>query len=146
MRLDSPVLKHNQSLPAKYTCDGEGVSPPLEFVDVPQEAVSLVLMVTDPDAPTKTWVHWVVFDIDPTTTEVTEDAIPKGGVQGMNDSGKTNYVSLCPPSGKHRYIFTLHALDTTLNLKKGVSYTEVEEQMEGHILVTADLVTTYIRQ
>ena len=88
MKITSFAFKHNKEVPSIYTCDGENVSPPLEFSDVPQEAKSLVLIVDDPDAPSKKWVHWILFNIDPKTSEVAENSVPSGAIEGTTDFGK----------------------------------------------------------
>lgn len=145
MKLSSPAFEHNQNIPPKYTCDGENISPPLHISQVPAEAKSLVLIVDDPDAPAKTWVHWVVFNIDPGATEVTEGAAP-AGIEGTTDFGKPGYGGPCPPSGTHRYFHKIYALDTQLDLTASATKTDVEAAMEGHILDKAELVGLYERQ
>ena len=109
MNLTSPAFGNNQSIPAKYTCTGQNVSPPLQWSGVPAHTTSLALTVDDPDAPSGHFMHWDVTQIPPTT-----NAIPEGGrvgVEGTNGFGKTGYGGPCPPSGEHRYVFTLKALD-----------------------------------
>lgn len=145
MKLSSPAFLNNQQIPSMYTCDGENVNPPLLFSEVPDNTKSLVLIVDDPDAPTKVWVHWVVFNIDPTTTDVLENSVPKGGIEGVTDFGKPGYGGPCPPSGSHRYFFKLYALDSILNLPQNSDKKAVEEAMQGHILDSAELVGLYER-
>ncbi len=140
MKIISPAFEHNQIIPRKYTCQGEDTSPPLEISHIPQETKSLSLIVDDPDAPMGTWVHWVVFDI-PITTKIEENTIP--GKQGINDFGKRDYGGPCPPSGTHRYFFKIYSLDTTLNLKEGISIKALEKAMQGHILGQAELIGLY---
>lgn len=142
MKLTSPEFEHGGSIPAKFTCDGKDVSPPLEIADAPDDTKTMALIVDDPDAPSKTWLHWLLYDIPP-TARIQEDDIP--GKQGMNDFGKKNYGGPCPPSGRHRYFFRLHALDTELNLPDGASRKDVENAMEGHILEKAELMGLYER-
>lgn len=146
MKISSPVFSHNQKIPSKFTCDGENVNPPLVFQDIQNETKSLVLIVDDPDAPSKTWVHWVVFNINPKVKEVAENSIPKLGVQGLTDFGKPGYGGPCPPSGTHRYFFKLYALDTSLNLSGAVSKNEIEKAIEGHVLDKAELIGLYSRR
>jgi Raf kinase inhibitor-like YbhB/YbcL family protein len=133
-------------IPNKYTCDGSDVSPALAWTDPPQEAVSLAMIVDDPDAPSGTWVHWVVYDL-PADARGLPEGVPKdpslsnGARQGRNDFGKIGYSGPCPPKGKpHRYFFKLYALDSKTNLKSGVSKEDLERAMRGHILAETELV------
>lgn len=146
MKLTSTAFIHNQNIPSKYTCDAENVNPGLQISEVPEGAKSLALIVDDPDAPVGDWVHWVVFNIDPATSEIAENNVPSGATQGMNDFKKVNYGGPCPPSGTHRYFFKLYALDTTLNLGAEATKADIEQAMEGHILDNAELVGLYQRQ
>ena len=143
MKLTSPEFKNNDTIPMKFTCQGEDVSPALEIKGVPNGAKSLALIVDDPDAPMGIWVHWVVYDI-PVVSRIEENSIP--GKQGMNNFGRRDYGGPCPPSGTHRYFFKLYALDKKLNLKEGVTKKELEKAMDGHILEKAELVGLYKRQ
>ncbi|MFP4473440.1 MAG: YbhB/YbcL family Raf kinase inhibitor-like protein [Candidatus Omnitrophota bacterium] len=143
MQIISPAFEHQGTIPARYTCDGEDVHPPLEFKDIPGDAQSLVLIVDDPDAPGKTWVHWIVYDL-PVIDGIAED-VPPPGKQGGNDFGRADYGGPCPPSGKHRYFFKLYALDAGLNLDEGRSKTDIESVMQDHILAQAELIGTYSR-
>ena len=140
MNIASSAFQHNQMIPKKYTCQGEDINPPLDITGVPSGAKSLVLIVDDPDAPMKTWVHWVVFDI-PVTQTIAENSIP--GKQGYNDFGRNDWGGPCPPSGTHRYFFKIYALDSTLNLKEGSKKQEVEKAMQGHLLGQAELIGLY---
>jgi Raf kinase inhibitor-like YbhB/YbcL family protein len=142
MKLTSPEFKQGGAIPAKFTCDGADVSPALEIADVPENAKSLVLIVDDPDAPAKTWLHWLVYDISP-LSRIAEGDVP--GKQGMNDFGKRDYGGPCPPSGRHRYFFRLFTLDGALDLKEGASRKDVEKAMEGHVLEKAELMGLYER-
>ncbi|MBI1982130.1 MAG: YbhB/YbcL family Raf kinase inhibitor-like protein [Candidatus Levybacteria bacterium] len=146
MKILSSAFLNNQQIPSIYTCDGENVSPPLSFSEVPKNAKSLVLIVDDPDAPAKIWVHWVVFNIDPAISEVLQNSVPKAGVEGMTDFGKPGYGGPCPPAGTHRYFFKLYALDTVFNLPQNSDKKAVEEAMKGHILDSAELIGLYKRQ
>ena len=143
LKITSPAFEHNGSIPEKYTCDGSDISPPLEISGVPAEAKSLVLINDDPDAPVGTWDHWIVFNIPPTTTEITENSVP--GTQGKNSFRKLDYGGPCPPSGEHRYFFKLYALDTELDIGEESSKPSVESAMEGHILAQGELVGKYSR-
>jgi Raf kinase inhibitor-like YbhB/YbcL family protein len=145
LRLVSQVFKNNEAIPSKYTCDGKNISPPLKWEGVPQGTKSLVLIVDDPDAPSKTWTHWVVFNISSTTTECREGAAPDGSLQGINDFGQAAYGGPCPPKGMHRYYFKLYALDASLTLQEGATKEQVETEMKAHILAEAQLIGTYSR-
>lgn len=146
MKIKSSAFEENGIIPKKYTCDGEDVNPPLSFEDIPEETKSLALIVDDPDAPAKVWTHWVVFNIPPTTTEIGENSVPEGAIQGKNDFGKVEYGGPCPPPGPaHRYRFKIYGLDIELDLEEGASKQAVEQAMEGHILAQGILVGKYGR-
>ncbi len=140
MKLTSPAFNHNESIPKKYTCQGEDINPPLNIDGVPDGTKSLALIIDDPDAPMKTWVHWVVFNI-PVQNKIDENSIP--GKQGYNDFRKKGYGGPCPPSGTHRYFHKLYALDTVLNLNEGITKKELELAMQGHILAKTELIGLY---
>lgn len=143
MQLTSPAFNHQKQIPSKFTCDGENISPPLEFLDVSEQAQSLILIVDDPDAPGGTWVHWVVFNIEPRTLGVEENSKVSSGTEGINSWGNRNYGGPCPPSGTHRYFFKLYALDTLLELTETADKAAVEKAMQGHILGQAELIGLY---
>ena len=143
MRLTSSEFKNEGMIPSKFTCDGEDINPPLSIDEVPENAKSLALIIEDPDAPRKTWIHWVVYDM-PVTNHIEEDSVP--GKEGANDFGRRAYGGPCPPSGTHHYHFNLFALDSILNSKEEVSKKDVEEAMKGHILEKAKLVGLYKKQ
>ena len=152
MQLTSTAFTEGAAIPAKHTCDAKNVSPPLKWNGVPAGAKSLALIVDDPDAPVGTWVHWVVYDLPATASELGED-VPKsqyvtgGAKQGLNDFKRLGYGGPCPPPGKpHRYFFKLYALDTMLDLKPGVTKKDVEKAMDMHVLAQAQLMGTYIRK
>jgi hypothetical protein len=144
MKITSPAFENNGNLPAKYTCDGAGINPPLSFAEVPAAAQSLVLISDDPDAPSGTFVHWTVWNIDPKTTEIAENSVPAGSMQGVTSYGKEGYGAPCPPSGVHHYYFKLYALDTKLYLP-GVRADSLEKAMIGHTLDKAELIGLYTR-
>ncbi|MFC2174812.1 YbhB/YbcL family Raf kinase inhibitor-like protein [archaeon] len=143
MKLTSSAFGEMQPIPAKYTCDGDDVNPPLDVSDVPEGTKSLALIVDDPDAPLGIWVHWVVWNLP--VKNMPENKLEFGGIQGMNSFGKLDYGGPCPPSGKHRYFFKMYALDTKLDLEDGLSKEELERAMDSHILAQAQLVGTYER-
>ncbi|MBD3208190.1 MAG: YbhB/YbcL family Raf kinase inhibitor-like protein [Candidatus Nealsonbacteria bacterium] len=146
MKITSPAFEKNGEIPEKYTCDGEDVNPPLEISGTPETAKSLVLIVDDPDAPMGTWDHWLVWNINPGISKIEEDSLPKGAVQGTNDFGKNPYGGPCPPSGTHHYHFKIYALDKSLDLEASANKSNLEKEMDGHILDWAELVATYQRE
>jgi hypothetical protein len=151
MKLESTAFSHNDLIPSQYTCDGEDISPPLSWNDPPAASKSLVLICDDPDAPMKTWVHWVAYNLPPETRSLPENlpvgnSLAKGGLQGKNDFGKISYGGPCPPRGTHRYFFKLYALDRMLDLKPGATKAQVEAAMKGHILAQAELIGRYSRK
>lgn len=145
MEITSNAFEHNQGIPSKYTCDGENISPPLRFSEVPEDTKSLALIVDDPDAPSGDFVHWVVFNMPAGTAGIGENSSP-AGVQGTTDFGGTGWGGPCPPSGSHRYYFKLFALDTELDIDSSATKAELETAMTGHILDRAELVGLYQRQ
>lgn len=144
MLLSSPAFDNNCDIPLKYTCEGENINPPLVFKDVPKEAKSLALVVDDPDAPQGDWVHWLVWNMDSTTTTgIAEHSVPPEAIQGMTDFGQQQYGGPCPPIGIHHYYFKLYALDIKLNISSFSDKTALEKAMENHILAKAELIGTY---
>ena len=143
IKIESPSFKNNEMIPSKYTCDGANVNPPLVISGTPEDAKSLVLIVDDPDAPSKTWVHWVIWNIDPNTKEIPENTIPKGAVEGMTDFKRQGYGGPCPPSGIHHYHFKIYALDITISLDSSASVADIQKVMQGHILDNAELIGLY---
>ena len=143
MQLTSPAFTNNSNLPAKYTCDGQGINPPLMIAEVPANALSLALVSDDPDAPMGTYVHWVVWNINPKITEVKEGIVPSGANLGKTSSGTTGYVSPCPPSGTHRYYFKVYALDIKLELTPNAGKDNLERAIQGHILDSAEIIGLY---
>ena len=130
LELESSALSEGEAVPVKFTCDGDNISPPLSWSGVPEGATGLRLGVTDPDAPSGTFTHWLVSDIDPSSSGVGEGAVPAGGTEGTNSFGESGYGGPCPPrgGGPHRYVFTVEAIDAA-----------------GDVLATAELTTTYGR-
>ena len=145
MKIISSAFNEGEMIPTKYTCDGENISPPLEFVDVPEETKSLVLIMDDPDAPQEVFTHWIVYKIDPETTSVTEGKNPAYATIGLNSAGKAEYAPPCPPSDIHRYYFRLYALDTEINLQPGANRREIEEAIAGHVIAQAELLGRFGR-
>ena len=152
MQLTSTAFAEGGAIPAKYTCDARNVSPPLKWSGVPAGAKSLALIVDDPDAPAGTWVHWVLYDLPASASELPEDLaksqyVAGGAKQGLNDFKHLGYGGPCPPHGKpHRYFFKLYALDSSLDLKPGLMKKDLENAMDKHILAQAQLMGTYQRK
>lgn len=155
MIITSPSFMHDRVIPPRHTCDGVNTSPKLAWSGVPVGAKSLVLIVDDPDAPDPaapkmTWVHWVLYNIPPDASGLTEGVavkdLPAGTLQGVNDWSRTGYGGPCPPVGKHRYFFKLYVLDTVLPDLKHPAKTALEKAMRGHVLAQSELIGLYQRQ
>lgn len=145
LEVTSSAFSEGEAIPRKYTCDGDDVSPPLAWSGAPDGVASYALIMDDPDAPAGTWVHWVLFDLPPQTTQLAENAPSSAGVQGNSSWNRTGYGGPCPPGGEHRYFFKLYALDTTLGLDAGATKEEVLQAMEGHVAAQGQLMGTYRR-
>lgn len=151
MSVTSSVFAEGGMIPRQHTCDGPDTSPPLAWSGVPEGTKSLALICDDPDAPSKTWVHWVLYNLPPTIAELpgnlekTED-IDIGAKHGVSDFGRFGYWGPCPPGGTHRYFFKMYALDMKLELSGRVSKAQLESAMEGHILAEGQLMGKYTRQ
>ncbi|HEC81743.1 MAG TPA: YbhB/YbcL family Raf kinase inhibitor-like protein [Thermoplasmatales archaeon] len=141
MKLSSPAFKNGENIPIKYTCDGENISPPLNFSNTPEKAKSLVIIMDDPDAPMGTFTHWMMWNIPANTTHLLEgeNVYP----QGTNDFGVTGYKGPCPPSGTHHYYLKVYALDTLLDLQAGAHRNQLENAMSGHVLAEGQLMGVY---
>ena len=143
--LNSSAFTDGETIPKKYTCDGQDVSPPLSWSGVPTGTRSLLLIVDDPDAPRGTWVHWVLLDMPPDLQGLPEGAQGEG-IEGKNDFGRQGYGGPCPPRGSnHRYYFKLYALDSALGLKAGATKGEAEKAMQGHVIAWGQLMGRYGR-
>jgi Raf kinase inhibitor-like YbhB/YbcL family protein len=148
--ITSSAFNEGEMIPSEHTCDGANVSPPLQWTGVPKNAKSLALISDDPDAPSGDWVHWVVYDLPPSLSQLAA-AIPEGkslsdkGFQGRTDFGRIGYGGPCPPRGIHRYFFKVYALDTMLRLKPGATKKELLEAMQGHVLAEGQLMGRYQR-
>lgn len=152
--LTSPAFSNQDTIPARHTCDGQDISPALTWMDIPANTQSLILIVDDPDAPDPaapkmTWVHWILYNIPPTASElpenVTANALPTGCLQGINDWKRTGYGGPCPPIGTHRYFHKLYALDTLLPDLNEPTKAELEKAMDGHVIAQAELIGLYHR-
>jgi Raf kinase inhibitor-like YbhB/YbcL family protein len=152
LQLTTPAFKPGADIPAQCTCDGSDTSPALSWNTPPERTQSFALVVEDPDAPGRTWVHWVLYDLPATERELPEgvppeSALPSGARQGRNDFGTIGYGGPCPPPGPgHRYYFKLYALDRTLELRAGATRAQLDRSMRGHILAHAELVGRYRRR
>ena len=148
--ITSTAFQPNGMIPTKYTCDGEDVSPPLAWKEAPAGTESFALISDDPDAPGKTWVHWVLYNVPATANGLPEGGLQSGvidaGEEGSTDFGRVGYGGPCPPSGVHRYYFKLYALDTTLSLPSSTTRKDLEKAMQGHTLAQAELMGKYSRR
>ncbi|UCD88344.1 MAG: YbhB/YbcL family Raf kinase inhibitor-like protein [Desulfobacterales bacterium] len=154
LKVTSRAFSHNGEIPLRYTCDGEDISPPLEWSGLPEGTKSVVLIVDDPDAPDPaapkmTWVHWVLYNIPPDAPGLPEAVqsqdLPAGTKEGLNDWKRTGYGGPCPPIGRHRYFHKLYALDVVLPDLGKPTKQELEKAMGEHILAKAEIVGTYQR-
>lgn len=149
--ITSPAFEDGQPISAVYTCDGEDFSPELNWEGAPEETQSFALIMDDPDAPAGTWVHWVIYNIPANTTQLAENIPPEEAlinqaVHGNNSWKKIGYGGPCPPSGTHRYFFTLYALDIQLQTDASINKSELLELIEGRILTQTTLMGTYTRK
>ncbi|MHB9134224.1 MAG: YbhB/YbcL family Raf kinase inhibitor-like protein [Armatimonadota bacterium] len=149
--MTSSAFTEGGMIPNKYSANGENLSPPLSWTNVPENAKTLALIVDDPDAPSKVWVHWVLWNLPATVTGLpegvpTKPELDNGARQGMNDSKKTGYSGPRPPSGTHSYYFKLYALDTTLNLGSDTTKETLLKAMDGHIVGQGQLMGKYSHQ
>lgn len=150
IKLTTTAFQEGEQIPKKYTCDGENISPPLEWSGIPQETQSIALICDDPDAPMGTWVHWVVFNIPASLNKLSEKipdnkVLEHGTSQGSNDFRKIGYGGPCPPSGIHRYFFKIYSLDKRIELTPGATKGELLHEMSGHILAEGKLMGKYSR-
>lgn len=151
LEVESSAFRAGEAIPTRYTCDGEDLSPALSWSEPPAGSQSLVVICDDPDAPVGTWVHWVLFNIPPTTRSLPEGvpadpAVAGVGTHGSNSWHRLGYGGPCPPAkSTHRYYFKVYALDTHLALKAGADRQAVEKAMKGHILAEGQLMGRYSR-
>lgn len=149
--IQSSAFTEGGPIPKLYTGEGDDISPPLSWSQVPEGTKSIAIICDDPDAPGRTWVHWVLYGLSPGTTELpagvpADKSVLEGAMQGINDFGKIGYGGPMPPPGKpHHYLFKVYALEIELDLEPGVTKAELEEAMKGHILTFNRLTGTYKR-
>ncbi|MCX5190268.1 YbhB/YbcL family Raf kinase inhibitor-like protein [Streptomyces sp. NBC_00268] len=142
----SPAFAAGGTVPRRFTCDGANVSPPLRLSGVPGDAAELVVLAEDPDAPSGTFVHWLMWGVDPHRTTLAEGAVPKGAVQGRNGFGQRRYGGPCPPAGQsHHYVFSVLAADTRLHLPAGATVDAVRRALAGHTVGSGTLDGRYGR-
>jgi Raf kinase inhibitor-like YbhB/YbcL family protein len=153
IQITSNAFQEGETIPTKYTCDGNDRSPALSWSNIPEESQTLALICEDPDAPSGTFVHWIVYNISPTANGLAEgvptvELLPDGTVQGRNDFKRIGYGGPCPPPGDrpHRYFFRLYALDTKIHLQAGADRQEFAQAIEDHILAAGQLMGTYQRK
>jgi Raf kinase inhibitor-like YbhB/YbcL family protein len=144
-KISSFAFKNGGEIPKKYTCDGENVNPPIQFKNVPPKAKSLALVFDDRDAPRGSYVHWILWNIDPNIKETKENSIPEGAIEGMNDFKSHHYGGPCPPRRAHKYVFKIYALDFPLHLNPDSTKADLEKTMEGHVLAQAQWMGVYKR-
>lgn len=140
LKLQSLAFSHGGHIPPLYTCEEKDINPPVEIKGMPEDTVTLAIIVEDPDAPNGTFYHWLMWNILPTHV-INENTSP--GICGKNGFGDNKYGGPCPPDGEHRYFFRIYALDTELDLPEGSSYQELVDAMEGHILASGELMGLY---
>ena len=140
LTISSPAFNYGAAIPERYTCDGVNTNPPIDVAGIPQEAVSLVVIVDDPDAPIGTWSHWLVWNI-PVTKRIRENH--QHGEEGLNDFVENRYDGPCPHQGTHHYRFKVYALDTILELPGNTRQRALEKAMAGHILAFGELMGAY---
>jgi len=143
LTVTSPAFEANGFIPKKHTCQGENINPGISIGNIPAATKSLALIVEDPDAPDGTFIHWIVWNIEPGAS-ITENSVP--GEEGTTSFGVRNYSGPCPPSGTHRYFFKVFALDDLLKLKSGVDARSLQKAMDGHILGQGELIGKYQKQ
>jgi|SRR5581483_9329792 len=145
LEIISPVFRHGSPIPRQYTCRGQNVNPPLNIFDAPKGTESLTLIMHDPDAVSGDYLHWLIWDIPPSTESIPVNSVPIGAVQGQNGSGQTGYTGPCPPAGggTHHYIFDFYALDTTLDLPANSTIEDVIKAQKGRVLDHYALTGTF---
>ena len=145
IKITSSAFQEGGNVPSKFTCEGSDTSPPLQITGIPSQAKSLVLIADDPDAPSGLFTQWLIWNIPPQTTSISEGNAPRG-VHGTNDFCKSGYKGPCPPSGTHKYSFKVFALDRELDLHGGSKRSQLDAAMKGHVIAQGELVGRYTRK
>lgn len=148
LKITSEYFRENEMIDPKYTCDGENISPELDITHIPEDAASFVLIMDDPDSPSGTFTHWVLYNMPASNIKIEtafskEEKLNDGTFQGKNDFGKIGYGGPCPGNGTHRYFFKLYALDSFLELPPGESKAAVVKAMQPHIIEKAEVMVKY---
>lgn len=146
MTLSSTAFSNNAEIPIPYSCDGDGRRPELAISGAPAQTKSFAIIVSDPDAPSGEFVHWVIWNIPSASTIIPEGMPPEGSTQGQNSAGQSDWISPCPPSGTHHYVFVVYALDKNIMLPQSTNKQELLQSMDGHIISSAQLVGLYSRK
>lgn len=146
MHITSDAFKENERIPARFTCDGEDISPKLTIEEVPEGTQSLALVMDDPDAPNGTFTHWIMWNIDPKTAVIEEGSAPANALEGINGAGKSGYIGPCPPSGEHHYRFQLYALNSILDLPAESSAQDLQAQLQDDSIILAQTQLTGLYQ
>ncbi|MHC4271210.1 MAG: YbhB/YbcL family Raf kinase inhibitor-like protein [Planctomycetota bacterium] len=151
IKVTSSAFEEGGMIPPIYTCDGQDISPPLEWEGIPEETKSIALISDDPDAPMGTWVHWVLYNLPADINQLEEgipadEILPNGAKQGTTDFGRIGYGGPCPPDGTHRYFFKVYALDSQVEPAPSATKEQLLTSMEGHILAQGQLMGKYRRQ
>lgn len=145
LKVFSSAFAFDGIIPKKYTCDGDDINPEINIEEIPESTKSLVLIFDDPDSPSGTWDHWLVWNINPDIKKIDENSVPEGAVFGENTFGKLAYGGPCPGFGTHRYYFKIYALDTVLDLQEGAGRADLENTIKGHIIEEGQLMGKYSR-
>ena len=142
-QLTSPAFVDGDAIPARYSCKAENFSPPLSIRGVPAGTAFLALLMHDPDAPHGDFLHWTLWHLNPELKTIPENQVPDEAREGMNDTGKVGYTGPCPPSGTHRYIFNLYALDASLDLEAGATRDDLMQAIDDHVVAMTTLTGTF---
>ncbi len=147
LKITSPEFQEGDMIPRKFTVDGANINPEINIENIPSSAQSIVVIIDDPDAPSGTWTHWVVFNIpvSGSSLKIHENSAPRGAILGINDFKQTKYGGPSPPRGKHRYFFKAYALDSKLDLGEGAFLETVRHEMQNHVLAFGELMGVYER-
>lgn len=143
MQITSTNFQNNEPIPERFSRDGDDINPSLTFSEIPEKTQSLALIIEDPDAPSGTFTHWILYDMTPGVLQIVEGELPISGNQGLNDYGQASYGGPKPPSGTHRYFFKLFALDTMLEPNVALDRTALYQAIDGHIIDQAQIIGAY---